>query len=567
MKDDKSILGKLLSIAGAILVVVGVFVFQGASHADDPVAPADTGGVGLIAGGDPAEPGEPADPEDPVEPEITTYALSVKYYKMVDGVESGLFEDNYDDIEPEHTFIVSSTIPEGDGEFYAWYDKEGDKYYTAADEITLNAEKPEIKLEAKFKKLRSFALSYEGNGGYSIPNSQSCESYLDTCDFTISSVVPIREGFEFKGWQKVDDNTIIYSPGSSIRSRSSDDVLLLKAIWAEIRTYTLIYEGNGGSGVPEPQVCRSSAGQCTFVVSDVMPTRASFEFIDWQKGSESVGPGAEITVVESTTILVANWNPVAIFTLEYVADDAQNIPEPQKCESSFGTCTFIVADKEPTRNGYRFKGWKFEGKEDAEEVLAKAGDELIVGIDGPLNLRMIAQWSKIYMVLNSGEIFGVGERMVLRSSADYAAFKNLTIDSEEVPADYYTVVEGGGTSVILSNAFSQALSAGEHAFTINWTDGEANGIISVNQNEDGTKRFVIVDGMGSTDGNTLMYRPKAGAVSRESTGTTVDSAKDNGESSFDAVRTLIIIAVGVFITVYIVNRFYIRRKMDFIEEF
>lgn len=64
-----------------------------------------------------------------------------------------------------------------------------------------------------------------------------------------------------------------------------------------------------------------------------------------------------------------------------------------------------------------------------------------------------------------------------------------------------------------------------------------------------------------------MLRPKAGAVSRESIGAPVDSAKDNKESDFDAVKTLIIVAVAAFVVIYIVNRFYIRRKMDFIENF
>lgn len=76
-----------------------------------------------------------------------------------------------------------------------------------------------------------------------------------------------------------------------------------------------------------------------------------------------------------------------------------------------------------------------------------------------------------------------------------------------------------------------------------------------------------MDAAGTTDGMSLMLRPKAGAVSKESTGVIADSAKDNGESNFDAVRTLIMVAIGVFVAVYIVNRFYIRRKMEFIEEF
>lgn len=573
---EKGIFAKLLSIAGAILVVAGVFAFQGGSHADDNLNPVDPE-LGLNVAGDPAQdPADPADPaQDPVDPAPTTYALGIEYYAVTETLdeetgeviktENLVRDGKVESEDTSKTFVILDFVPEGEGNFIAWYDEVAEKYYSAGDEVILNTENPVLKLVAKFTMLRNFALEYDSNGGTGKPNSQACESYLDTCDFTISSVTPVREGFEFKGWQKVDDDTITYAPGASIRSRSNLAPLRLKAVWAEIRTYTLIYEGNGGSGVPVAQECKSADGACKFTVSDVTPTRSEFEFMNWQKGIEVVMPGTEIIVTESTTILVANWNPITVFTLEYVAEDAKDIPEAGRCETFMGTCTFVITDKEPTKEGYIFKGWRFEDK---PEMLAKAGDQLEVGVDGPLDLRLIAVWSKIYPVLNSGEVFGVGERIMLRAGADYSTFKELMIDEEVVPEEYFKVSEGGATSVILSNAFSQALSAGEHAFKITWEDGEANGIISVNQNEDGTKRFVIVDAMGSTDGMSLMLRPKAGAVSKESvTGMVADTAKDNTESNFDAVRTLIIVAVAVFIVIYFVNKFYIRHKMEFIENF
>lgn len=575
MNREKGVFSKLLSIAGVILVVLGVFVFQGASRADDTTAPVESN-LGLTTGeGEPVDPGEGED-DEPEVPEVPKNKLGIEYYTTSEALNEETGEVVRTDtlvrdatIETDDTskiFAILDFKPAGEGNFIAWYDEETEKYYTAGDEIALSVEKPILKLVAKFTLLRNFALEYDTDGGAGRPNSQACESYLDTCDFVISSMVPVRDGFEFKGWQKVgDDDAMIYAPGASVRSRSTLVPLRLRAVWAEIRTYTLIYEGNGGSGIPTAQECRSASGSCRFKVSDIMPTRNDFEFMNWQKGIEVVMPGTEITVTESTTILVANWNPITVFTLEYVADDAKDIPESGRCETFMGTCTFIITDKEPTKEGFIFKGWRLEDKED---MLAKAGDQLEVGVDGPLNLRLIAVWGKLYPVLNSGEVFGVGERIMIRADADYNNFKELIIDEEPVPEDYFKISQGGATSVILSNAFSQALSAGEHAFKVVWEDGEANGVISVNQNEDGTKRFIIVDAAGSTDGMSLMLRPKAGAVSKESAvGIVHDTAKDNTESNFDAVRTLIIVAIVAFAIIYLVNKFYIRHKMEFIENF
>lgn len=580
MKREKGIFTKLLAVFGAVLVISGVFVFQVGSNADDTTIPGGDPGTGIDATGLNTEPAiEPeADPgiesEPSPEPEQNTFV--VKYIIAEERLDQDtgevyinktLFrETSYTGAETEKAFALIDEIPTGEGEFVYWYDAKNEKTYLpdSIEAIVLNTENKVLELTAEFDVERTFAVEYDVNGGVGGPERDVCKSRIKTCDYKIVDETPTREGYEFMGWQKADDNSMTYAPGASVRSRSYLLTLKLKAVWAEIKTYTLVFEGNGGNGAPAAQECKSATGSCKFLIPDTMPTRSAFEFMNWQKGTQVVMPGTEITVTETSTILIANWNPITVFTLEYVVEDVKDIPESQRCETFMGTCTFVITDKVPEKEGYVFKGWRLEGKDD---MLAKAGDQLEVGVDGPLNLKILAVWSKIYPILNSGEVFGVGERIMLRASADYNKFKELVIDEEIIPEDYFKVSEGGATSLIISNAFSQALSAGEHAVKITWEDGEANGIISVNQNEDGTKRFIIVDAAGTTDGMSLMLRPKAGAVSKESTNAVRDTAKDNKDSDFDAVRTLIVVAVAVFVLVYLVNKFYIRRKMEFIENF
>ena len=453
-------------------------------------------------------------------------------------------------------------------DFLGWYEFEKEtigSYLNVSDEVTVDTEEPVVYLIAKFGKNETYGVRYNANGGMGAPAAESCESYFGSCDLMVSSAVPFREGHEFRGWAIDGDSSRMYTPGGNITLTSSAEPTTLYAMWAEIKTYTLMYDVNGGSGVLEIQDCKSASGTCDFVVSEVMPTKQGAEFIGWLKGGESVAPGSVITATQTSTILVAEWRQIHKFTLNYVSEgDAKGLPEAQSCESSMGTCTFILSDKEPTREGYKFLGWRFEDKED---MLAHNGDEIVVGLDNPLDLKIHAVWSKIYTLLNSGEVFGAGERVVLRSSAEHGKFQKLTIDDEEVPDGYYALGESNTTSVMLSNAYSQSLKIGEHGFVITWEDGEASGVVSVNQSEDGTKRFLVVDAAGTTDGNGLMYRPKAGAVSKESTGATTDAATDNNESNFDAVRTLVIVAVAAFIIVYIVNKFYVKKHLDFLEEF
>ena len=555
MKEQKGIFRKTLIIAGAVLVSVGVFVFQGLSRAEDTT----TGGSGNVGvtldpelnsgneGAGDAGTGEEGE-EDcvPVECEEGDDAcVPVECDENNNGEENGNTGEGEEDCVPVE-------CEEGD-----------DACVPVECEENNNGE--ENNGEEEEKVLKVFALRYNANGGTGAPSAQVCESYEKTCGFVVADSVPTREGYEFRGWAKDGDTNDTYQPRATVTSSTPDEPLTMYAVWAEIKTYTLMYDVNGGSGAPEVQACKSANGKCSFVVSGATPSRTGFEFLNWLRGDETYVGGNEIVVTESITILIANYNPIYNFTLEYTSDEGtENLPEPQKCETTMGTCTFIVATKEPTRAGYEFLGWRFE---DQPDMRAKAGDELVVAIDGPLDLKIQAVWSRIYSVLNSGEMFGAGERVVLRSSAGYNGFKKLTIDEVEVPMEYFVVSEGETTSIVLSNAFSQSLNIGEHAFIIEWEDGKASGLISVSQNEDGTKRFVIVDASGNTDKVNLMYRPKAGAVSKESTGAASDSATDNNESNFDAVRTLVLVAVAAFVVIYIVNRFYVKHKMSFIEEF
>ena len=584
MKKEKGVLGKLLSIAGVILVIVGVFVFQGMSKAEDDGAPATGGDVNLsipteldgepegTAEGD-AEGGEEAGEstgEGEEEPEAPTiYNYTVKYFVSDEEDAEPVEIQEGTSLETEYVFEILGVEPESDkGDFLGWYEIDNEKvgeYLHKDDKLALNSDKLEIKLMAKFAKLENYAMRYSANGGAGAPATQLCQSYFGTCDFVLSASVPVREGYEFKGWTINGDESKIYAPGSTIKSVLAEETLTLFASWAEIKTYTLMYDVAGGTGSPEVQACKSASGACKFAITEVAPHKTGYTFDGWQRGEESYTAGMEIIVTETNTILAAKWNPVYNFTLTYTAEEGtENLPEPQKCETTMGSCTFIVSTKEPTREGYIFLGWRWPDKEDMK---AKGGDELVVAIDGALDLKIMAVWSRVYQVLNSGEVFGAGERVVLRSSANHQNFQKLIVDQEEVPAEYYAISETDSTSIIFSNAFAQSLNSGEHGFTIVWSDGEANGIISVNQNEDGTKRFVIVDAMGNTAANGLMYRPKAGAVSKESSGVTADAATGNEESNFDAVRILILVAVATFVVIYVINRFYIRRKMDFIEEF
>ena len=109
------------------------------------------------------------------------------------------------------------------------------------------------------------------------------------------------------------------------------------------------------------------------------------------------------------------------------------------------------------------------------------------------------------------------------------------------------------------------------SLNLGWNRGDTPENVTKNYQilADGTLKYVCdapVDANGNADSINLMYRPKAGAVSKESTSAATDAATENKESGFDAIKVLILVAAGTFVIVFIVNKVYIKKRMNFIDE-
>lgn len=103
----------------------------------------------------------------------------------------------------------------------------------------------DINLYAIWKK--TITLSYNANGGFGAPNSQSANVYNATTSnkFTISSTKPTRTGYTFLGWSTSNTATSSsYNSGGSITLSSSDT---LYAVWTENYLTVNYYSNNATS--------------------------------------------------------------------------------------------------------------------------------------------------------------------------------------------------------------------------------------------------------------------------------------------------------------------------------
>ena len=207
MKEEKGILGRLLTIAGAILIATGVFVFQGLSSADETDTAGGAGDVGLAINEEPGEDteGESGEGEEAGEGEETGEAsdettsgaeenvieYKIEYYlaSELEKEEPVAFEkQSHLGTEAEYTFNVIKNAPEAEGDFLGWYKKDEEKigeYYKADDEIKLTEAEPILKLVAKFAVLENYAMRYNANGGIGAPGAQVCQDYFGKCDFEL----------------------------------------------------------------------------------------------------------------------------------------------------------------------------------------------------------------------------------------------------------------------------------------------------------------------------------------------------------------------------------------------
>lgn len=178
--------------------------------------------------------------------------------------------------------------------FTGWTDDSGTKYYigktyTFTGDITLNANWKE-----------QYTITYNANGGSKAPDDQI---KVQGSDIQLSSTIPTRSGYTFKGWSTSKNGTVEYKAGATYKK---DANLNLYAVWAVneynvlanvYKTFTLdkdknYYKGDNKAGyanfeknkieiqvydAPDCKYSKRSWKSSTFDVTDYNYLNISFE--------------------------------------------------------------------------------------------------------------------------------------------------------------------------------------------------------------------------------------------------------------------------------------------------
>ena len=130
-----------------------------------------------------------------------------------------------------------------------------------------------------------------------------------------------REGYDFIGY-KLDNAGSMKYPGDSVNfyfTSSGTQNQYWYCQW-QLKTYTISYNANGGTGAPGSQT--KTHGQA-LTLSSTVPTRTNYIFQGWatsSTGTPTYQPGGTFTA-NANTILYAIWKQAAA-TLDSVSDTA-----------------------------------------------------------------------------------------------------------------------------------------------------------------------------------------------------------------------------------------------------
>ena len=131
----------------------------------------------------------------------------------------------------------------------------------------------------------------------------------------LPDTVPVRSRYDFLGWSANPEATTPEAGAGEYYTLDPEtpNQTTLYAVWIHSEeTFALAYDANSGSNPPAAEEATTRAGEHTFTVSDVEPTKTYYTFLGWATDATATTPdyhaGDEVTVTEAGTLtLYAVW--------------------------------------------------------------------------------------------------------------------------------------------------------------------------------------------------------------------------------------------------------------------
>lgn len=181
----------------------------------------------------------------------------------------------------------------------------GDELFTATLPVrTYNPNRLFIAYNGKNESVQMYksavwTLTYDANaeGVTNMPEPSVVESEANfnaTHEFTVSSTVPVREGYKFLGWADTKDGEKAYEGGNTIKLTRPETSKTIYAVWEEewhFNTYTLYLGENGKYGQIDqnyPKV--KTPWEFYYTENWDEPNLEGYTFLGWADSKDATTP-------------------------------------------------------------------------------------------------------------------------------------------------------------------------------------------------------------------------------------------------------------------------------------
>ena len=350
----------------------------------------------------------------------------------------------------DQSLTLSSVKPTKDGyTFQGWSTSStGSVQYNPGSAYTGNAN---LTLYAVWNPVK-YPIYFNANGGTGAPDTQ----YQTHFEYlTLSSVVPKKDGYTFKGWSTTLNGTVAYQPGGQFGENRS---VTLYAVWSE-SSYSVWLDPNGGS----IQTFSVTVTHNSLYGALPKPVRVDYTFTGWYTAKEGGTRVTSETVVSSTVphTLYAHWNRQKWIGMYPNGGDGET---EWTCLEYPGEFVNIPTSCY-TRAGYKMIGWSTSKTATVPEYgLDK--EYIVITYDENGEIKLYAVW----------EAIPVTSVTLNQTSASLKKGETLTLTATVAPSDAANksvTWSSGNTSVatVSTSGVVTAVGEGTAVITVKTADG------------------------------------------------------------------------------------------------
>lgn len=314
-----------------------------------------------------------------------------------------------------------------------------------------------ITLKASWGAKTGYTVKYNTDGGSEIADKTGVawdEASLLPAD------PPVKAGYTFDHWAcgRVTSVSAADTFGSMASSDAEGSFITLNAVYTVSGGYTVRYDTNGGS--PSSVSDRTNV---RWTDVNLIPTgsftKTGYVPFVWKCGAADVTDSThyyELTGGEDVKVITLKleWAPKSGYRVSYDLNGGDGSIDPM--EDVSWTDASLIPEDVPSKKGYTFAGWSYEGKPVSEDDvygdLAKSELEEIV---------LVAEWSpKPYEVVfdGNGSTAGSMDTQTLLFNIEGRLHKNTYVKAGYAFAGWNTEADGSGTTyedeALVLNLFS-----------------------------------------------------------------------------------------------------------------